>query len=119
MEAKNEIKKLYRYEREYVHYDDGQPKEYAITLKEYEVWKTTPQGYWINKPRYIRQKGKFVLTGTTGKRFAYASKEDAWESFVIRTRKSLMHCKAALKRAEIFSSMIKNNKIKKAIRHLV
>lgn len=114
---KVDIKILYRYEREYIHYNDGQLKEYAITLKEYEVWKTTPCGYWINKPLYIRQKGKFILSGTTGRRYAYATKEDAWNSFKIRTRKSLMHCKAALKRAEIFAKMIEEVKVKKVIEY--
>lgn len=105
--------KLYRYEREYIHYDDGQLQAYAITLKEYEVYKTTPCGYWINKPRYLRQKGKFILSGTTDRRFAYKTKDDAWNSFKIRTGKSLMHCKSALKRAEIFSKMVKENKVSK------
>ena len=114
---KEEVKILYRYEREYAHFDDGQLQAYKIILKEYEVWKITPCGYWINKPRYIRQKGKFILSGTTGKRFAYATKEDARESFKIRTRKSLMHCKSALKNAEIFSGMLKDNKVKQVVEY--
>lgn len=110
---------LYRYERDYVNDEDGLLLEYRISLREYEVWKTTPCGYWIYKPYHKSQKGKFILSGTNGRRFAYDTKRAAWESFRIRTRKSLMHCKGALKRAEIFAEMLKKGNVKKAIQHQV
>lgn len=107
---------LYRYEREYINSDDGQLQSHKITLKEYEVWRTTPSGYWINKPRYKSQKGKFILSCKgEGKRFAYATKEQAYNSFSIRTRKSLMHSKTAVKNAEIFFDMIKKGETRRVV----
>jgi len=113
-----EVKILYRYDREYANFDDGQLQAYKITLKEYEVYKTTPHGYRINKLRGVNgaKRDKFILSGD-GRRFAYETKELAWNSFQIRTRKSLMHCKAALKRAEIFSGMLKEGKVKQVVEY--
>lgn len=113
-----EITILYRYDREYAHFTDGQLQAYKITMKEYEVWKTTPQGYRINKLHGVNgaKKDKFILSGD-GKRFAYETKELAWNSFKIRTRKSLMHCKSALKRAEIFADMLKEGKEKRVVEY--
>lgn len=113
-----ETKTLYRYDREYAHFDDGQLQAYKITLKEYEVYKTTPQGYRINKLHGVNgaKRDKFILSGD-GKRFAYETKELAWNSFRIRTRKSVMHCKGALNRAEIFAEMLKKEEKKRVVEY--
>lgn len=108
-------KKLYRYEREYIHFGDGQLQAYKITLKEYEVQKTTPCGHWITF-NIFSHKTKFVLSGQ-GRRFAHINMEFAWESFKIRARKSLMHSKRAVKNAEIFLEMIKEGKVKRMVEY--
>lgn len=105
---KTEVKKLYRYERQYLYtaYDEGENPELKIALREYIVTKTTPRGFRILQ-RWPREKGKFCLAGT-GARFAHEKKEWAWQSFKIRTRRSLMYSKAAVKNAERFMELIKN-----------
>ena len=100
-----EIKILYRYDREYICDDPEDTVEYAIALKEYKVWKPTPCGHWITLNTFS-QKTKFVLAGQ-GRRFAHTTKEFAWDSFKIRTKKRLMHSKASVKRAEKFLELIK------------
>ena len=100
----SEITTLYRYDREYLHNGDGEFEDYAIALSEFKVWKPTPYGHWITLNTFS-QKTKFVLSGE-GRRFAHTTKEFAWDSFKIRTKKSLMHSKAAVKRAEQFLELI-------------
>lgn len=79
--------KLYRYEKFCGHetlrgWDDENNVE--IKLRTYDVIRNTPKGYVIKKglkERWVSSTGK--------KRFAYADKKDALESFIRRTKRSI------------------------------
>lgn len=85
--------KLYRYNRE-------SPNEwgggYELYLKEYEVIKETPKGYWI----MADYSKKFVLKGNNGKRYAYDTIEAALKAFKLRTTRCVGILKSQIKAAQ-------------------
>ena len=102
--------------------------KYQINLEAYEIIKETRCGYWIKIsdsywPRDVIPKDcqKFVLKWDfrnnyrPPKRFAYATKEDAYTSFKIRKDQQKGHQERALKRCNIILKMIENNEIEKEI----
>ena len=102
--------KHYRYNRNYLGVDkDGfiDLKSTFIELTEYEEVSKTPCGYWI-KARY--DKKRFILKDSK-KKYAYPSKKEAWNSFKIRTKKSVSHCELALKNSEKFLSIINTHEL--------
>lgn len=81
-------------------YGDWCPSSYLEGVVELEVWreiKKTPKGAWIE--RSYGQK-KFVLDAGR-KRYAWPTKEEAWESFLARKRKQVKHLKRQLVAAEL------------------
>lgn len=94
----------YRYIREYPFFEDEGEKR--IEIEEFETVKETPCGYWIkpkgSSPLY---KQRFVLK-VSRKKYAYTNKEDAFESFRIRTSKSLGYAKRDVKNAAEFMKLI-------------
>lgn len=84
--------KLYRYDRDFSNVEYGEP----IRLREFEVIKSTECGHWIN----VLGDKKFVLKGL-GKRFAYETKYDALNSFILRSQKCHRLEKAKLDRTNI------------------
>jgi hypothetical protein len=84
---------LYRYERDDAPYYSWDP--YIVFLKEFEVTKETPKGFWVNDDY---GKKKFVLSSENSrKRFAYETKEQALANFIARTEKSIKFTKLRLK----------------------
>jgi len=76
-------KKLYRYDREYIHDYNSEVVGYNIELLEFGVTSETRAGFWIIplKP-YTYGKRRFVLKSTGyGKRYAYETKQEAFDSF--------------------------------------
>ncbi len=63
-------------------YDDYHDSEMPyVWLRSFKVLRDTPKGYWIEEWEGAGERyKKFVLKGA-GKRFAYLSKDDAWDSF--------------------------------------
>jgi len=94
----------YRYVREYPCYEElGQ---ISIGLVEFETVRETPCGYWIKlKGASSYYKQKFVLKNST-KRYAYPTKEEAFESFRIRTSRSLGYAKRDVRNAAEFMKLI-------------
>lgn len=83
---------LYRYERDNPPYYTYDP--YIVILKEFEVIKETPKGFWVNDDYGVK---KFVLNSENSrKRFAYETKEQALSNFIARTEKSIKLTKLRL-----------------------
>ncbi|CAB4146917.1 hypothetical protein UFOVP431_2 [uncultured Caudovirales phage] len=57
-----------------------------LILTEFVAEKVTPAGGWVTRIGALFPKPKFVLASGR-KRLAYPTKEEAWESFVARTRR--------------------------------
>jgi len=94
----------YRYERRYSL--DQTVK--SIELIKYEAIRETNGGYWL-KQQYSADK--FVLK-VSNRRFAYPTKEEAFDSFTKRTKKSFQYAKRDMLNAETFLMLIKEFKIK-------
>lgn len=56
----------------------------TIRLTEYTMVRETPKGYWIDEDGWHK---KYWVSKTGKKRQAYPTKEEAMNSFVIRTRR--------------------------------
>jgi len=86
--------KLYRYE-DALGYD-----ALECRLIEFEVIRETEKGYWfveswLNNKAFesmVERSKRWVLKDAR-KRYCYPSKDEAWESYVIRKRKQLGHLK--------------------------
>ena len=85
------MENLYRYERD-------KCEEYAtnkIRLCTYHIIRETPQGYWIllyNKKKWVSNSSK--------KRFAYPTKDEAYNGFIKRTERCVRILRAQLRIAE-------------------
>jgi hypothetical protein len=98
----------YRYEREYFYF--GNPlNDKGIILLEFKAVRETKQGYWL-KLHY--KKEKFVLKDSK-KRYAYPTKEEAFNSFVIRTIKSFDYASRDVENAKEFIKLINNHELNK------
>lgn len=80
----------------------------SIKLEEWKVIKETPKGYWINRMSGIWWGGKRWVSKTSRKRFAYPTKEEALESFLIRKKAHIKHLKRNLTNAEKALELAKN-----------
>lgn len=75
---------LYRYEGE-VEYSFSIFRSYKIVLKEYQIIKKTPKGYWIRQNQYFKK----WVNNDCARRFAYPTKNDALFHFKKRKEKHL------------------------------
>jgi len=59
-----------------------------VELREYNLWKETPKGYWIGygNPKKLDDGGRWV-SKTARKRFAYPTKEEALVNFIKRNER--------------------------------
>lgn len=97
---------LYRYERDFNIF--GVTPDYSIALVECEVLRPTKEGYWIKRP-YSR-KERWV-SKTTTKRYAYPTKAEAYQSFVIRAKHAVKHCEHNLTTANKFLKLVENSPV--------
>lgn len=87
----------------------------AISANEYKVIKTTPKGVWIvpmyyaGRPDMWKRFKCFVLEGA-GRRYAYPTREQARESFIIRKKKEIQHCLAQHDRAVRYLALAETGK---------
>ncbi len=95
----------YRYEREYPLFDN----KYKLRLEVFDVIKETKHGYWISQKGFSSWK-KFVLK-VSAKRYAYPTKEQALNNFILRTRSAKKYAEANLKHANAFIEAFENFKI--------
>jgi hypothetical protein len=83
----------------------------AISVIEYRVVRRTPKGAWItpiwnhNDTEFLR----FVLDGT-GRRFAYPTRELARESYIIRKKREIQHCRNQHDRAVRYLALAETGK---------
>lgn len=68
----------------------------SVYLCEYEVVKQTPKGVWVG---FFGDK-HFVLNESR-KKFAWPTKELAKESFIIRKKRQIGHCKSTIISCEL------------------
>lgn len=112
--------KFYRYEAvQYAELDhDG---EYVspsfpnptIVLREYNLHKETPKGYWIGwgHSDYGLQSHSRWVSKTARKRFAYPTKEQALLNYVKRTERRVGILKAQLRASEVALNKAKSMKL--------
>ncbi|MCP4053735.1 MAG: hypothetical protein GY739_11850 [Mesoflavibacter sp.] len=93
----------YRYERCYGLMADIK----EIELIEFKTIKETPFGYWIQNGWL---KKKFVLKHSS-KRYAYPTKEEAFNSFKIRTIKSFHYASRDVENAKTFIDLINKHEL--------
>lgn len=117
--------KFYRYEQvEYAEQDyEGEycapsypnPK---LELREFSLYKETEKGYWIGYGDFgrLHSKGRWI-SKTSRKRFAYPTKEEAINNFILRTtkRKKILKwqircCEITINLAEEVVKTFENNK---------
>jgi len=76
-----------------------------LVLYKYDLLKETPQGYWIVPDlRWHsladKSKHKRWVHKVSRKRFAYPTKKEALNSFIIRKKKQIIYCKRDMRNAE-------------------
>ena len=90
------MSELYRYQNHSTH--NGQ----KVYLYSYRILRETPKGYWVDlgyDEKWVPSEGK--------KRWAYPTKELAWESFVARKRRHASILRAQLKDVDAILDEIK------------
>jgi|SRR5690554_1297699 len=102
--------KLYRYE-DALGYD-----ALECRLVEFKVIRETEKGYWFveswltNKAfESMAERSKRWVSKDARKRYCYPSKDEAWESYVIRKQKHLAHLDRQHRWAEKRVSYLNNN----------
>lgn len=97
--------KFYRYESD-SYYSGGDEDGYGgmffhrIVLKEFDLEKETPKGYWIRG--FMTRKW---VSKTHRKRFAFPSKLEAIQSFIIRKEWAVHYADARTIRQQKFLSL--------------
>ena len=79
----------------------------VLQLREYDLLKETPKGYWIGYGIFDKFSWKKWIPKESRKRFAYPTKEEAIMNYIIRTKKrtgilqyQIDSCKISLNLAE-------------------
>lgn len=105
-----ELQKLihYRYERKYSLHGS----KTVIELVEFKTLRKTYSGYWIQEMGYSWRKEIFVLKESR-KRYAYPTKKEAFNSFRIRTKKSLAYAERDFDNSRLFLELIKQHDLNK------
>ena len=87
--------KFYRYDIDYYSPDP------EVCLKEFVSEKETPKGYWIRPlvGGYFGIREKWIPK-VSRKRYAYPTKEEALESFILRKKRQIQYLKNQLYFAE-------------------
>ena len=77
-----------------------------VELEIFELVKETPKGYWIVSESWVDLDEGFIslakkwISKTSRKRFAYPTKQEALDSFLIRKKKQIEYVKRSLTNAE-------------------
>lgn len=83
----------------------------SLKLEEWDVVKETPKGYWIRQNiEPFWASDDMWVSKTSRKRFAYPTKEEALESFLIRKRKYLGHLERNLTNTKRLIQLAENLK---------
>lgn len=97
---------LYRYNASVDVCVDGSEFIY-IYLNIFPVISILPATYLIEDPSGDK---KYVLRDPNGKRYAYEQKSDAWNSFLRRVERKVMHTKRDYGNAVVVNDLVKNIK---------
>jgi len=96
-------KLFYRYYTEWDYCDILFIESVKVSLAEFQSIKETPCGYWIREicsiSGYPYRKKRWI-SKTSVKRYAYPTKQQAWESYKIRARRRVDYLERDLKRAK-------------------
>lgn len=82
-----------------------------LVLHEYSLVKETEKGYWIcyGSPRFLHSTRKWIPK-ISKKRFAYPTKEEALNNYIVRTTKRIGYLESNLNRARLGLSYSKKEK---------
>lgn len=88
-----------------------------LTLIEFNLYKETPKGYWIGYGNLsnlyeglsLRNQSRWIPKASK-KRYAYPTKEEALNYFIIRTQRRLEHAEYEKNLCEAGISLAKNLK---------
>lgn len=85
----------------------------TIELREYNLHKETPKGYWIGygEPRKLLSSSRWVPK-TSRKRYAYPTKKEAMESFKARTQRRISILSAQIRVCQIALGRAENENIR-------
>jgi len=97
--------KFYRYDIQYseVHLD--------VIVSTFKLVKETPCGYWICQDTYYFSLEKRWISKTSRKRYAYPTKKEALNSFIIRKQRQIKHCTRDLGNAKQALNIAKQIKL--------
>lgn len=97
---------FYRYE------DPSQSGERAWE-REFRMVKETLCGHWIEsyRPTYSRSDRRRWVSKTARKRFAYPTKELAWESYKARKKRQVEIYRHRLRKAQFCYALLKPEKV--------
>lgn len=111
--------KLYRYE-DALGYD-----ALEVRLIEFDVIRETEKGYWFVESRLnskafeaMAERSKRWVSKCSRKRYCYPSKDDAWESYVIRKKRQLGHLERQYKWAKQRVAYLDNNPERPEEKHI-
>jgi hypothetical protein len=94
--------KFYRfYDPIVIDYLNGFPIMHNIQERTFNLIKETPCGYWIGNNYGLIGEGKRWVSKTSRKRYAYPTREEAWESYRARKKRHVLILSAQLRKAEV------------------
>jgi hypothetical protein len=108
--------KFYRYEaQEYAslgidgEYESSSIPNPVLQLREYNLFKETPKGYWIclTLNKWSKPYWKKWVSKTSRKKYAYLTKEDALTNYIKRTERRVKILKRQIWASEISLSLAK------------
>lgn len=93
-------------------YYSSLPATTKLVVREFNLIKETPKGYWISYGAftYYRGKGRWV-SKTSKKRYAYPTKEEALNNYIKRTERRIKYLKTDLDACESGLRLAKTQQI--------
>jgi len=82
----------------------------AISCVEYRVIKRTPKGAWIAPTWDNEGRHKRFVLDSSGKKFAYPTREAARASFIIRKKREIQHTRRQHDRAVRYLALAETGK---------
>lgn len=97
--------KFYRYDIDY-----GE-REIYVVCRRFKLLRETPKGYWITIDSTYFYSWKKWISKDSRKRYAYPTKEEALNSFIIRKKKQIKHCERDMRNAKTALSIAEQMEI--------
>lgn len=78
----------------------------SLEITEFKLVRETPKGYWISPDlEYFHFSEKRWIPKVSRKRYAYPTKKEALDSFIIRKQHQITHCERDLRNAKALLSI--------------